>query len=268
MSGPAVERCAAPEPEPAGVVVRGLTVSLGGRTVLEDVSFGAPRGRTTAVLGPSGCGKTTLLLALDRLLDLVPGARAAGSARIHGIEALDPTACVGTLRRRVGFVFQEPVPFPFSIRENLDLPLREHGFGRRAEREERIRRALAEVGLLEEVRDRLDRPATELSGGQKQRLCLARALVLEPEALLLDEPTSSLDALAAAAVERAIGAQRGRRTVLLVTHDVRQARRLSDHVVCLWPQGGPTRVVEEAPAAEFFVGPRHPLARALVEASS
>ncbi len=267
MSGTASSLGRVAPPLPPGVEVEGLRVEYDGRRVLEDVAFRAPRGRTTVVLGPSGCGKTTLLLALDRLLDEVPGARVAGRVRIHGIDVLDRALSPRELRRRVGLVFQEPAPFPFSIRENLELPLREHGCGDREERRRRVRRALEEVGLLGEVADRLGRSALELSGGQRQRLCLARALVLEPEVLLLDEPTSSLDALAAAKVERAVGAQRGRRTVLLVTHDVRQARRLADHVVCLWAEGHTTHVIEEAPAGEFFAAPRHPLARALVEAS-
>src|SRR5262245_5806121 len=162
-----------------------LTLRYGSKTAFEDVTLPIGSGRITALIGPSGCGKTSFLNCLNRLTDLIPGARVSGRVYIEDCDVLLPATDLVGLRRRVGMIFQKPNPFPFSIRRNLEFPLREHGVRDRARLEQTVETALRDVGLWEEVKDRLNSSATSLSGGQQQRLCLARALALGPEALLL-----------------------------------------------------------------------------------
>ncbi|MEA4855412.1 MAG: ATP-binding cassette domain-containing protein [Solidesulfovibrio sp.] len=221
----------------AGVVTE-LRVAFGGRVVLGGVSLDIAAGAVTAVLGRSGSGKTTLLRALNRLNALFPGCRTEGRARLrlggdwrelYGPGAMDGDA----LRARVGMVFQAPNVLPGSIRRNMTLALRLVVGLSREKARERMERALAEAQLWDEVRDRLDENALRLSGGQQQRLCLARALALEPEILLLDEPTASLDYVAAGRVEALLAALAPRRTLVLVSHSLAQARRLADRAVVL-----------------------------------
>jgi len=159
---------------------RTLSVSYGSSTALRDVDVDLPEGCVTALFGPSGCGKTTFLQALNRMTDLIPGCRVTGELRIHGDDLLDDRVDVVSLRRRVGMIFQKPNPFPMSIRRNMIFPLRHHGERRRDVLEERMETALRDVGLWDEVKDRLDAPAQRLSGGQQQRLCLARAIAPRP----------------------------------------------------------------------------------------
>ena len=229
------------------------------------VDLAIPEGRITVIVGPSGCGKSSLLMALNRLTDLVPGARVTGRLRYRGEDVLAPGSDVGALRTRVGMIFQRPTPFPVSIRKNLELPLTEHRRLSRAERETAVETALRTVGLWSEVADRLDEPARGLSGGQQQRLCLARALVLDPETILLDEPTSALDPIASGVVEDLVADFRGRYTVVLVTHDLAQARRLADEVAVFWTADGVGCLVERGPREEVFEHPRHPVTRAYLE---
>jgi phosphate transport system ATP-binding protein len=242
----------------------GVSVAYGARTVVNDVSFRVEPGRTLALVGPSGCGKSSLLQCVNRLLELVPGSRRGGRVLVADLEVDAPQTDLLDLRRRVGMVFQRPVPFPFSIRRNVELPLREAGVRDADVRGDRMREALLAVGLWSEVSDRLDRPATALSGGQQQRLCLARALALRPQVLLLDEPCSALDPLAAAVVESALESLRGRVTTLLVTHQLAQAKRLADDIALLWHDGVAGRLVERQPTADFLERPQDPLARAFV----
>jgi phosphate transport system ATP-binding protein len=243
---------------------RGVSVRYGGRLALGEVSFSAARGRITALVGPSGCGKTTLLQVFNRLTDLIPDCVVSGEANIGDVAIFDRCVDVRALRRRVGMIFQIPNPFPTSIRKNLQIPLHEHGLrgGRLAER---IERALSDVGLLAEVKDRLDAPALSLSGGQQQRLCLARALALDPEIVLLDEPCSALDPLSSATVEDLIGRLRERYTVLIVTHNLAQARRIADDVAFFWNESGVGRLVEHGTSEAIFSAPEHPLTRAYVQ---
>jgi phosphate transport system ATP-binding protein len=163
------------------------------------------------------------------------------------------------LRRKVGFIFQKPNPFPMSIRRNLELPLNEHGCRDRQEVANRIETAFREVGLWEEVKDRRARSALELSGGQQQRLCLARCLVLNPQVLLLDEPCSSLDPLATRVVEELLLGLRGRYTIVIVTHNLAQARRLAEDVAVFWSENGQGRIIEQGPVAQVFSQPKHEL---------
>lgn len=246
---------------PPEIEVRNLSVSYGGRVVLEDVTLAMPAGRITAIVGPSGCGKSSLLMCLNRLTDLTPGCRVTGAARVGGASIFDPAVDVVALRRRVGMIFQKPTPFPMSIRRNLELPLAEHGVPR-DRRGPRCEQALREVGLWDEVKDRLRQSALTLSGGQQQRLCLARALALRPEVLLLDEPCGALDPLSAAAVEELLTRLRGRHTLVVVTHNLGQARRLADQAAFFWNAGAAGRLVESGPAATVFAAPREPLTAA------
>ena len=257
-----------------------LRIAYEGKTVLEDVELEIMRRRITALIGPSGCGKTTFLQSLNRLTDMIPrctvdgslllGDRVLGEHRVlqeQGAGELDlgsKELDVVSLRRRVGMIFQRPNPFPLSIRRNLELPLKEHGFKDPELLRRKIERSLRDVGLWDEVAGRLDQTATALSGGQQQRLCLARALVLEPEILLMDEPTSALDPLAAAVVEDLIQSLRDRYTIVIVTHNLAQARRLADDVAVFWVREGTGRVIEKGPVAQIFDRPQDPDTEAYV----
>ena len=253
-----------PPPTEALIAVRDLAVRYDGVTALCGINTRFRRGHITALIGPSGCGKTSLLHCLNRLSDLIPGCTVDGEIHIAGERITDPTVDVQKLRKRVGILFQQPTPFPTSIRRNIQLALREHGVRDREELAQVTERVLREVGLWDEVADRLDRPAPTLSGGQQQRLCLARALALKPEILLMDEPTNSLDPLSAAVVEDLIAALRGSYTVIMVTHNLAQARRLADDVAVFWIRGGGGRIVEQGRAERVFTAPRDADAAAYV----
>lgn len=233
-----------------------LSLQYHHKAAFRNVSMDIVRGRITALVGPSGCGKTSLLSCLNRLIDLIPGCSVTGSILLHGQEILNADVDLLQLRRIVGMVFQRPNPFPLSIRKNLEFPLREHGTRNRQELDRRIEQVLNDVGLWEEVRDRLDSPALALSGGQQQRLCIARALSLQPEILLMDEPCSSLDPISSGVVEDLIADLRGRYTILIVTHNLSQARRLAEYVAVFWADSEGGRLVEHGPKEQIFEHPR------------
>ena len=241
-----------------------LSLSYRDTVAFQDVTLGIRRGALTALVGPSGCGKTSLLLCLNRLTDLIPGCRVSGGLRIDAWNVLDPRVDVIALRRRVGMIFQKPNPFPLSIRQNLVFPLREHGMKSSQQLDAAVEAALSDVGLWHEVKDRLHVPALALSGGQQQRLCIARALVLQPEVLLMDEPCSALDPLSSGVVEDLIAGLRGRYTILVVTHNLAQARRIADDVALLWVQDGAGRLSEASPAHQLFTAPREPMTAAYI----
>lgn len=256
-----------PSDAPTGTVcfdVDGLTLAYDGKPALAGVTLPIYRGRILAVLGPSGSGKTSFLGCLNRLVDLIPTARISGRVVLDGADILDRNVDLVALRRRVGMIFQKPNPFPLSIYRNLAMPLKEHGLRRRDEIDEAVRRALGDVGLWDEVKDRLHRSALLLSGGQQQRLCLARALVLRPEVLLLDEPCSALDPIAMEVIEELIARLRGRLTIVVVTHNLAQARRLADDAALFWLEQGVGRLIEHGPAAGIFNNPSHPQTEAYV----
>lgn len=238
--------------------VEGLSVHYGAHCALRDVTLQLERGHIMAIVGPSGCGKSSFLSALNRMTDLVPGARIGGRVMVDGQDAAGLTPV--ELRRRVGMVFQVPSPFPMSVRNNVQVPLREHGFRDRDELEARLERALRDVGLWDEVCGRLNRSALELSGGQQQRLCIARALALEPAVLLMDEPCSSLDPMASAVVEDLILGLRDRVSLAVVTHNLAQARRIANEVAVFWITDGAGTVIEQGCAERVFEQPTNPIA--------
>lgn len=253
--------CCEPVPQ---LRVRDLSVAYGGRAVLDSVSLDIHRGCVTALIGPSGCGKTSFLCSLNRLHDLTPSATVGGALEFEGRDILAGGTDLLALRRRIGMIFQKPNPFPLSIRRNLELPLREHGVRKRALLDGKIERALRDVGLWQEVGHRLGSPALSLSGGQQQRLCIARALVLEPEVLLMDEPCSALDPIASAAIEDLIDRLRGRYTVVIVTHNLAQAKRLANYAAFFWMKEQVGRLIEFGQCRRLFEAPQQALTAAYV----
>ena len=241
------------------VQIEKLSVDYYGRNILKDVSIDLQEGCITALIGPSGCGKTTFLSCLNRLVDLTPGSAVRGKIIIDGLNLRDPNIDLMALRRRVGMVFQRPNPFPLSIFRNLEMPLREHGVKNKDEIERRIEKVLRDVGLWDEVKDALGKSAMALSGGQQQRLCIARALILEPSILLMDEPCSALDPLSSAVVEDLIMRLRSRYTVLIVTHNLAQARRIANYVAFFWVRESAGTLVEFGHCQQIFEEPLHSL---------
>ena len=217
-------------PPPAGdddVVFRveHLEVFYGNAQVLRDVSIEVPRGEITALIGPSGCGKTTFLRCLNRMNDLIPGARVEGHVDFHGQDLYAPEVDPAQVRRRVGMVFQTPNPFPKSIRENLLFGMRINGL---EADDDRVEAVLRHAALWDEVKDKLGQDAMALSGGQQQRLCIARAIAAEPDVILMDEPCSALDPISTAAIEELMTALVADYTIVIVTHNLQQAARVSD----------------------------------------
>ncbi len=196
---------------------------------LSDISMRIPKGRVTAFIGPSGCGKSTLLRCINRMNDLVEGCRVEGEVKLHGRNVYDPSVDVATLRRRVGMVFQRPNPFPKSIYENVIYGLRLQGIKNSRALDDAVEASLRAAALWDEVKDRLHENAFGLSGGQQQRLVIARAIAIEPEVLLLDEPTSALDPISTLTIEELINDLKTKYTVVIVTHNMQQAARVSDH---------------------------------------
>lgn len=254
-------KCCDPVPE---FTIRNLGVSYRGKTVLEDVSLDIYKGCVTALIGPSGCGKTTFLSVLNRMTDLFEGASITGSVKLGTENIFAPSVDVQNLRRRVGMIFQKPNPFPLSVYKNLDLPMRELGVRDKDVRARKIERALKDVGLWEEVKDRLHTPASALSGGQQQRLCIARAIVLEPEILLMDEPCSALDPFSSRVVEELVCSLRGRFTVVIVTHNLAQARRIGNYAAFFWMNERAGKLVEFGRCRQIFDQPQSELTRAYV----
>ena len=206
----------------------------------------------TALIGPSGCGKSTFLRALNRMNDLIPGASAEGEVLLDGQSIYAGHLDAVELRRRVGMVFQKSNPFPKSIFENVAYGLRVSGLSDRAEIDERVERSLVQAALWDEVKDRLAESAMGLSGGQQQRLCIARALAVEPEVLLMDEPASALDPIATAKIEELIHELKERYTIVIVTHNMQQAARVSDQTAFFYMG----ELVEVGPTEQIFTTPR------------
>ena len=220
-----------PADAPAALEVAGLNAWYGDRRALSDVSLRAHKGRVLAIIGPSGCGKSTLLACLNRSLELTERARWEGQVRLAGESTQGWSA--DKVRERVGLVMQRPTPFPFSVERNVAYALRNRGMRRRSELSAAVEEQLRAVGLYEEIEGDVRRSALELSGGQQQRLCIARALAVHPEVLLLDEPCSALDIASTLAIEDVLRCVAGSCAVVIVTHNLAQARRVADDVVCM-----------------------------------
>jgi phosphate transport system ATP-binding protein len=225
---------------------RNLAVRAGDRLLLREVSFGVSPGQVFGIIGPSGAGKSTLLRCLNRLNDLTPGLSVSGDVLCGGTSIYTPGTDVNALRARVGMLFQQPVIFPTSIAENVLFGAKRLRALGRGERTALVESALREAVLWDEVKDRLRGSATTLSVGQQQRLCLARALAVQPEVILMDEPTSSLDPRSMQAIEELIVRLKERHTIIIVTHNVAQARRLTDWIACVCVRDGAGEIVESA----------------------
>jgi phosphate transport system ATP-binding protein len=229
-----------------------LSLYYGDARALESVSLSIPRRRITAFIGPSGCGKSTLLRCLNRMNDLVDGVRVEGDVRFEGRSILGAGVDVNALRKRVGMVFQKSNPFPKSVYENVAFGPRVHGVRRRSDLDEIVEHSLRAAALWDEVKDRLDEGALGLSGGQQQRLCIARAIAVEPDVILLDEPCSALDPVATAKIEDLMLELKKRFTLVIVTHNMQQASRVSDLTAFLYLG----RLVEFGVTEELFLHPR------------
>ena len=238
---------------PAMLGTRDFSLFYGSHQALKRVSLEVGRNSVTAIIGPSGCGKSTLLRSFNRMNDLIPGVRTEGEVRIGGRPVGDTD--VVELRRRVGMVFQRPNPFPKSIFENVAFGLRMLGLKDRAELEARVEVSLRRAAIWEEVRDRLDRSALQLSGGQQQRVCIARCLAVEPEVILMDEPASALDPTATARIEELVLILKATYTILVVTHNMQQAARISDHTVFMLNG----ELIEHGETPRLFTSPREKL---------
>ncbi len=241
-----------------------LSITYRDHPALQSVNLEINKGCITALVGPSGCGKTSFLMSINRLTDLIPGCKVSGRLQMNEFDVLAPSTNLLHLRRQVGMIFQKPTVFPFSIKKNLELPIREHRQHARETWAATIETTLQQVGLWNEVKDRLDQPAQALSGGQQQRLCLARALALSPEVLLLDEPCSALDPISSGIVEDLIVSLRGNYTVIIVTHNLAQARRIADHVAIFWSIDGIGQLIENGSAQNIFESPQHELTAAYI----
>lgn len=220
--------------EPAAIEVKDWNLYYGQKRALNNINMLLPEKRVTAFIGPSGCGKSTLLRCFNRMNDLVDSVRTEGSIRLHGNNIMDKSQNVSVLRRKVGMVFQKPNPFPKSIFENVAYGLRLAGENNRSVLEDKVEWALKGAGLWNEVKDRLNENAMGMSGGQQQRLVIARAIAIEPEVLLLDEPTSALDPISTLSIEELIFELKEKFTILIVTHNMQQAARVSDYTAFMY----------------------------------
>jgi phosphate transport system ATP-binding protein len=235
----------------------GLNLYYGAVHAVRDVDFWATSGDITAIIGPSGCGKSTLLRSLNRINDVIPGFRMEGSILLDGEDLTGPGVDIINLRRRMGMLFQRPNPFPASIYDNVAYGLRLAGRVPRSVSDGIVESSLKRVALWDEVSDRLGSSGLGLSGGQQQRLCLARALAVEPEVILMDEPCSALDPIATLRIEELLHELRGSVTMVIVTHNMQQATRVSDRTAFMLVGEGRTgELVEMAPTVELFSNPR------------
>ncbi|MEL6104749.1 MAG: phosphate ABC transporter ATP-binding protein PstB [Planctomycetota bacterium] len=247
-------------PEEALIEIDQFNAWYGDFQALHDLSLGIPKHKVTAFIGPSGCGKSTLLKWINRMNDIVPGATAKGKLHVRGgagesdrdTNILDPTLDVVSLRRRIGIVFQKPNPFPKSIYDNVAFGPRLHMKTTKAELDELVEWSLQKAAVWEEVKDRLQAPALGLSGGQQQRLCIARAIAVGPEILLMDEPCSALDPASTLAIEDLIDELRSQYTIVIVTHNMQQASRCSDKTAFFY-EG---KLIESGPTEQLFTKPK------------
>ena len=251
------------EPTPdTGTAVEAIDFSVlyGDQEAVKKVSIAVDSRRVTAIIGPSGCGKSTFLRAINRMNDLIPSRKMRGQLMFHGENINSPSIDIALLRRQVGMVFQKPNPFPKSVFDNIAYGPRLHGRHSRSQLAELVETSLRDAALWDEVKDRLTANAMALSGGQQQRLCIARALAVKPEILLMDEPTSALDPKASARIEELISELRGRYTIVIVTHNMQQAARVSDKTAFFY-EGN---LLEFGPTKTVFTRPTHPRTEAYI----
>jgi phosphate transport system ATP-binding protein len=243
------------------ISVQKLNVFYDRHHALKDVSLDIPEKQITVIIGPSGCGKTTLLKSLDRLIDLTENVEVNGRILFDGVDVLDKQTDVLDIRKKMGLIAQTPSPLPMSIYDNIAYGPRVHGTTNKKELDEIVERCLQVASIWNEVKNRLHEPASKLSAGQQQRICLARALAVRPEVLLCDEPTSALDPISAGHIERQLFALKHDYTIVFVTHTLRQARRLGDHVVFLYLG----ELIEQGPTETIFTQPNDPRTKAYIE---
>jgi phosphate transport system ATP-binding protein len=237
---------------PCKIAVRDLNFHYGAKRALEGISIDIPVNLVTAFIGPSGCGKSTFLRTLNRMNDIIPGTRVEGEIKIDGRDIYGGGTDVVALRRRVGMVFQKSNPFPKSIFENIAYGLRINGLARgRSELQARVEESLRQAAIWDEVKDRLHESALALSGGQQQRLCIARALAIKPDVLLMDEPASALDPIATQRIEELIYQLKSSYTIVIVTHNMQQAARVSDLTAFFWLG----KLIETGPTDKIFTNP-------------
>ena len=233
------------------IATRGLNFYYDDQQALFDNELEIAANQVTAIIGPSGCGKSTHLRTYNRIFELYRGQRVSGEVLLDGQNILDADCDVLELRRKVGMIFQKPTPFPMSIFDNIAYGLKQHYRINRSELRDRVKTALQQAALWDEVKDKLSHPGTALSGGQQQRLCIARAIAIEPEILLMDEPTSAVDPIATARIEELIDTLKKRYTIVIVTHNMQQAARISDYTAFFY-QG---RIVEFGATDKIFTNP-------------
>lgn len=238
--------------EPTCLKVEDLNLYYGTKQALYHINMEMPQKRVTAYIGPSGCGKSTLLRCINRMNDLVDSARIEGKILLHGEDVYDKSVNVAALRRRVGMVFQKPNPFPKSIFENVAYGLRIQGINDKRTLEETVEKSLRGAALWDEMKDRLQDNALGMSGGQQQRLVIARAIAIEPEVLLLDEPASALDPISTLKIEELINELKEKYTIVIVTHNMQQAARVSDYTAFMYMG----ELIEMGPTRELFTNPK------------
>ncbi len=244
--------------EDTAIETRGLRVYYGDFLAVRDVDLRIPRNRVTAIIGPSGCGKSTVLRALNRMNDLIPHVRVQGTVLFEGQDIYGPEVDPVEVRRRIGMVFQKPNPFPKSIYENVAWGVRINGFqGSRKELDDLVEQALRGAALWDEVKDKLGQSGLSLSGGQQQRLCIARAIAVRPQIILMDEPASALDPIATLKIEELMRRLAENYTILVVTHNMQQAARVSDYTAFFTTDPGRTgHLVEFGPTEQIFTNPK------------
>lgn len=243
------------------ILVRNFYLNIGKQPILKDINILIPERKITVILGPSGCGKTTLLKCFNRLIDLVPNVERRGSIFLNNRNIFDKSWDLTELRKKLGLLAQKPYPLPMSIFNNIAFGLKLNGCADRKLLNERVRYFLEQVNLWKEVKDRLHEPASKLSIGQQQRLCLARGLAVDPEIILADEPTSALDPISSMAIEERFVSLKDRYTIVLVTHILRQARRIADYVIFMYMG----EVIEQGTAEEVFNNPTEKITKAYME---
>jgi phosphate transport system ATP-binding protein len=246
------------------ITIKGLNVSYGNQHVLKNVSLEIPHNKMTVIIGPSGCGKTTLLKSLNRLLELQDGVRISGSVCMDGKSVYDPRVDVTELRKKMGLLSQRPYPLPMSIYDNVAYGPRIHGQRKKKVLNELVEKNLKAAGLWEEVENRLKSPAASLSIGQQQRLCLARCLAVSPEIILCDEPTSALDPFSAQKIEETLSELKTEYTIVVVTHNLRRARRLADYVGFIFLG----ELIEHGEKKDIFENPRDERTRRYISGES